>query len=84
MKLMNAKEYAASRGLPLATVRKLCRHKILKYLLSGRVYLIDIEAADTYFNEHLTKPSKPAVKHQPVYSGQNFGQRLASLRAELL
>ena len=84
MKLMNAKEYAASRGLPLATVRKLCRHKILKYLLSGRVYLIDIEAADTYFNEHLTKSSKPAIKHQPVYSGKNFGQRLASLRAELL
>ncbi len=84
MKLMNAKKYAASRGLPLTTVRKLCRNKILKYLLSGRVYLIDVEAADTYFNEHLTKPSKPAVKHQPVYSGQNFGQRLASLRAELL
>lgn len=84
MKLMNAKEYAASRGLPLATVRKLCRNKILKYLMSGRVYLIDIEAADTYFYEHLTKPRQPAVKHQPVYSGKNFGQRLASLRAELL
>lgn len=81
---MNAKKYAASRGLPLATVRKLYRNKILKHLLLGRVYLIDIEAADTYFYEHLTKPRQPAVKHQPVYSGQNFGQRLASLRAELL
>lgn len=84
MKLMNAKEYATSRGLPLATVRKLCRNKILQYLLSGRVYLIDTDAADTYFNEHLTKPRQPAPKHQPAYSGKNFGQRLACLKAELL
>ncbi len=42
---MNAKNYARSSGLPVDTVRRLCREGALPCLKAGRVYFINTEQA---------------------------------------
>ena len=39
---MNAKEYAKARGLPVETIRRLCRTNVLKYVQRGKVYLVRV------------------------------------------
>lgn len=49
-----AKDYAASRHLPLATVRKHCRNGDFPALAIGRRYIIDPDVADEFY-ERLAK-----------------------------
>ena len=85
---MNAKEYAKARGLPVETIRRLCRTNVLKYVQRGKVYLVNIACADAYFEaEEMLRQEKlqrrTAVK--PVNMRQvNFKAQLADLRAEIL
>ena len=85
---MNAKEYAKTRGLPVETIRRLCRTNVLKYVQRGKVYLVNIACADAYFEaEEMRRQEKlqrrTAVK--PVNMRQvNFKAQLADLRAEIL
>ena len=85
---MNAKEYAKARGLPVETIRRLCRTNVLKYVQRGKVYLVNIACADAYFEaEEMRRQEKlqrrTAVK--PVNMRQvNFKAQLADLRAEIL
>lgn len=48
---MCAKEYAQSRGWPLKTIRRLCKEGILANKQIGRVYFINVDEADKYFQE---------------------------------
>ncbi len=85
---MNAKEYAKARGLPVETIRRLCRTNVLRYVQRGKVYLVNIACADAYFEaEEMRRQGKlqrrTAVK--PVNMRQvNFKAQLADLRAEIL
>lgn len=85
---MNAKEYAKARGLPVETIRRLCRTNVLRYVQRGKVYLVNIACADAYFEaEEMRRQEKlqrrTAVK--PVNMRQvNFKAQLADLRAEIL
>lgn len=85
---MNAKEYAKARGLPVETIRRLCRTNVLRYVQRGKVYLVNISCADAYFEaEEMRRQGKlqrrTAVK--PVNMRQvNFKAQLADLRAEIL
>ena len=85
---MNAKEYAKARGLPVETIRRLCRTNVLRYVQRGKVYLVNIACADAYFEaEEMRQQEKlqrrTAVK--PVNMRQvNFKAQLADLRAEIL
>lgn len=85
---MNAKEYAKARGLPVETIRRLCRTNVLRYVQRGKVYLVNIACADAYFEaEEMRRQEKlqrrTAVK--PVNMRQvNFKAQLADLRTEIL
>lgn len=46
MELMTAREYAATRNIPLATVRSYCREGVVPYLQRGKPYLVDPVLAD--------------------------------------
>ena len=46
---MNAKEYDKVCGLPVETIRKLCRTNVLRYVQRGKVYLVNIACGDVYF-----------------------------------
>lgn len=41
-----AKEYAAIAGMPLKTVRRMCRSGVLPHVPVGRRYQINVEQAD--------------------------------------
>lgn len=45
MKLLNAKQFAAESGFPLAMVRRFCRIGLIPHWKSGRTYLMDFDAA---------------------------------------
>lgn len=85
---MNAKEYAKARGLPVETIRRLCRTNVLRYVQRGKVYLVNIACADAYFEaEEMRRQEKlqrraavKPVKAQPA----KFKAQLASLQAELM
>lgn len=85
---MSAKDYAKTRGLPVETIRRLCRTNVLRYVQRGKVYLVNIACADAYFEaEEMRRQEKlerrTAVK--PVNMRQvNFKAQLADLRAEIL
>lgn len=49
--MMNAKEYALSRGYPIKTVRRLCQQGEIPILRIGRRYLLKPETADRVFDE---------------------------------
>ena len=85
---MNAKEYAKTRGLPVETIRRLCRTNVLKYVQRGKVYLVNIAWADAYFEaEEMRRQEKTQrrtvvkpVKARPA----NFKAQLADLQATLM
>ena len=85
---MNAKEYAKARGLPVETIRKLCRTNVLRYVQRGKVYLVNIACADAYFEaEEASQQEKvqrrtvvKPVKARPA----NFKAQLADLQATLM
>lgn len=85
---MNAKEYAKARGLPVETIRKLCRTNVLRYVRSGTNYLVNIASADAYFEaEEMRRQEKLQRRTvvKPVNMRQiNFKAQLADLRAEIL
>lgn len=85
---MNAKEYAKARGLPVETIRRLCRTNVLKYVQRGKVYLVNIACADAYFEaEEMRRQEKLQRRTvvKPVNMRQvNFKAQLADLRAEIL
>ena len=80
MKKMCAKEFAKSRGLPLKTIRRLCRNMILPHTQIGRVYYIDAAAAaaDAYLERLERKKCEPVpkVRRKSAKSGFNFEQEL--------
>lgn len=85
---MNAKEYAKARGLPVETIRRLCRTNVLRYVQRGKVYLVNIACADAYFEaEEASQQEKvqrrtviKPVKARPA----NFKAQLADLQATLM
>lgn len=85
---MNAKEYAKARGLPVETIRRLCRTNVLRYVQRGKVYLVNIACADAYFEaEEMRRQEKLQRRTvvKPVNMRQiNFKAQLADLRAEIL
>lgn len=85
---MNAKEYAKARGLPVETIRRLCRTNVLRYVQRGKVYLVNIACADAYFEaEEMRRQEKTQRRtaFKPVKMRQvNFKTQLADLRAEIL
>lgn len=85
---MNAKEYAKARGLPVETIRRLCRTNVLRYVQRGKVYLVNIACADAYFEaEEMRRQEKLQRRTvvKPVNMSQvNFKAQLADLRAEIL
>ena len=85
---MNAKEYAKARGLPVETIRRLCRTNVLRYVQRGKVYLVNIACADAYFEaEEMRRQEKLQRRTvvKPVDMRQvNFKAQLADLRAEIL
>lgn len=85
---MNAKEYAKARGLPVETIRKLCRTNVLRYVQRGKVYLVNIACADAYFEaEEMRRQEKTQRRtaFKPVnMRPANFKAQLADLRAEIL
>lgn len=85
---MNAKEYAKARGLPVETIRRLCRTNVLRYVQRGKVYLVNIACADAYFEaEEMRRQEKTQRRtaFKPVNMRQvNFKTQLADLRAEIL
>jgi hypothetical protein len=85
---MNAKEYAKARGLPVETIRRLCRTNVLRYVQRGKVYLVNIACADAYFEaEEMRRQEKlqRCTVVKPVNMRQaNFKAQLADLRAEIL
>lgn len=85
---MNAKEYAKARGLPVETIRRLCRANVLRYVQRGKVYLVNIACADAYFEAEEMRRQKKLQRRtavKPVNMRQvNFKAQLADLRAEIL
>lgn len=85
---MNAKEYAKARGLPVETIRRLCRTNVLRYVQRGKVYLVNIACADAYFEaEEMRRQEKTQRRtaFKPVNMRQvNFKTQLTDLRAEIL
>lgn len=85
---MNAKEYAKARGLPVETIRRLCRTNVLRYVQRGKVYLVNIACADAYFEAEETRRQEKAQRRtafKPVRARPaNFKAQLADLRAEIL
>lgn len=56
--MMNAKEYALSRGYPIKTVRRLCQQGEIPVLRIGRRYLLKPETADKVFEEMAEKETE--------------------------
>lgn len=85
---MSAKDYAKTRGLPVETIRRLCRTNVLRYVLRGKVYLVNIACADAYFEAEETRRQEKTQRRtafKPVNMRQvNFKAQLADLRAEIL
>ena len=85
---MNAKEYAKARGLPVETIRRLCRTNVLRYVQRGKVYLVNIACADAYFEaEEMRRQEKLQRRTvvKPVNMRQiNFKAQLAVLRVQIL
>ncbi len=83
MKRLCAKDYAKSRGLPLATVRKLCRANILANFTIGRVYHIDVESADKYFEQLNKEPivTQLVQRRKSHKSNMNFLEKLKAFEA---
>lgn len=87
MKVLNAKEYAAQRNYPLATIRRLCREKIIPNFTVGRVYKIDVQQADEYFSKKMMNASSN-INTQIVKRNKNnsksYLERLKDLQKEIL
>lgn len=85
---MNAKEYAKARGLPVETIRRLCRTNVLKYVQRGKVYLVNIASADAYFEAEEARQQEKAQRRttiKPVRARPaNFKAQLADLQADLM
>lgn len=85
---MNAKEYAKARGLPVETIRRLCRTNVLRYVQRGKVYLVNIACADAYFEAEEASQQEKAQRRtvvKPVKARPaNFKAQLADLQATLM
>lgn len=85
---MNAKEYAKARGLPVETIRRLCRTNVLRYVQRGKVYLVNIACADAYFEAQEASQQKKVQRRtviKPVKARPaNFKAQLADLQATLM
>lgn len=85
---MNAKEYAKARGLPVETIRRLCRTNVLRYVQRGKVYLVNIACADAYFEAQEASQQEKVQRRtviKPVKARPaNFKAQLADLQATLM
>lgn len=85
---MNAKEYAKARGLPVETIRRLCRTNVLRYVQRGKVYLVNIACADAYFEAQEASQQEKVQRRtviKPVKARPaNFKAQLADLQSTLM
>lgn len=85
---MNAKEYAKARGLPVETIRRLCRNNVLRYIRSGTNYLINTASADAYFEAEETRRQEKVQRRTAVKqvnkAPANFKAQLADLKSAFL
>lgn len=85
---MNAKEYAKARGLPVETIRRLCRTNVLRYVQRGKVYLVNIACADAYFEAQEASQQEKVQRRtviKPVKARPaNFKAQLTDLQATLM
>lgn len=65
MELIACTDYAHSRGLPLATIRRYCRNGTIPCLTVGRAYMIAPEIADKALTD---------LMHEKAHSA-SFGGR---------
>lgn len=85
---MNAKEYAKARGLPVETIRRLCRNNVLRYVRSGKVYFVNIASADAYFEAEEIKQQEKMQRRKALKPANtkptNFKAQIAALKSAFL
>lgn len=71
---MNARAYAEMAGMPVRTIRRLCRSQVLPHIQVGRVYQVNVDAA----NETL---EGMAANVRPAYT--DFQSGIEAMRRRL-
>lgn len=76
--LTTTKEFCATTGYPVTTIRMLCRTGEIPFIPSGKAYLFDPEDAESAIRR---KMEENAQKRKMKQSGYDFRAEVRKMRA---